>query len=58
MSKKLFNRRRSSTSNGESKGVRLGWVSLKDAKKVKLEEVLKEREEVRFDHSVRALLVP
>ena len=58
MSKKLFNRRRSSTSNSESKGVRLGWVSLKDAKIVKLEEVLTEREEVRFDHSFRPLLVP
>jgi hypothetical protein len=58
MSKKLFKYKKSASFNFKSKGVRLGWVSLRDVKIVKLEETLDEREVVLLDNKYSPMLVP
>ena len=58
MAKRLFKYKKSSPSGKRSKGARLGWVSLKDVKRVKLEDTLTKREEVQLDDKHSPLLVP
>ena len=45
-------------SSSKSKGDRLGWVSIKDAKKYKLSELLVEKQYVEIKDSQKPLLVP
>lgn len=45
-------------SSSKSKGDRLGWVSIKDAKKYKLSELLVEKQYVEIKGYQKPLLVP
>ena len=57
MFKNGFKSRKKSSSTVKSKGERLGWVSVKDAKPVKLRNLLKDGEVVNVQTN-HPLLVP
>lgn len=57
MFKSRFKSRKRHSSSVKSKGERLGWVSIKDAKPVKLREILSEGEVVDVINQ-KPLLVP
>lgn len=58
MFKKSFHFKSKKSTSYKTKGDRLGWVSLKEAKSVSLEKALSDGKEVHFKSDKTPLLVP